>query len=310
MEPSQVADVVEGAYDRRVVTVEPLPGGETNELWTVATDKDRLVVRVSASDRTKERLRHEHDVLRALRRYLPFVVVPVTTAGGDTFLAVDDQLVSVFPFVEDASPMDPERVEHRRARAAAMGTLHRVTNTHRIGNRRKSPTPTWWGQWPRVRHAVLTRVAEFDLADDERAEIVALLDDEHAHVSAWIEERAECHDMASGLIHGDFNHRNVLMSGDIVAAVVDWDACRMEWYASEVAGLSPDVLDCYLEAGGISSACDPRGLQMLARFNNANEVLWVFNENGLSDEIDLRAGEILREVAERARLLQTDGWTG
>jgi Ser/Thr protein kinase RdoA (MazF antagonist) len=303
VEAATVGELVTRDFGRRVVSIEPLPGGETNELWTVTTEADQLVVRVSSRDRTSASLQYEHRVLRQLSPHLPFVVAPVPGIDGETVRVGDGQLVSVFAFIEGVTHMDPDRSEHRRARSVAMGRLHRVTHDHKIRTRRGEVTPRWWGQWPRVRQAMLARPDAFDLDASESDGIVALFDSEYRELTEWIAETERRGTMPTGLIHGDLNPRNVLMAGDEVVAVVDWDACRVEWYATEVSALQPDLLDTYVDAGGIADACDLDALDKLARHSNANEVLWVFEENGLSDDIDPRAGDILREVATGQRAL-------
>lgn len=81
---------------------------------------------------------------------------------------------------------------------------------------------------------------------------------------AWLERHVDRVDGPQAVVHGDFNFNNLLIDGDQVSAIVDWEflhaghpAVDLGWFhygAEGVAGWS-EFLDLYQQAGGF--AVDP-----------------------------------------------------
>jgi Ser/Thr protein kinase RdoA (MazF antagonist) len=297
-----------------------LGDGCLNELWRLDAGGDSFVLRRSRPSRSPDDLAYEHALLLAVAPELPWAVAPLPGAGHATVQVHAGRAFTLFPFVAGTAAA-PERADHREALARALGGLHRVTarlalprRPGRVGVADGTP----WPAWPLVRPRIASRTAP---------EVLAFFDAEQAALSAWVDDlRRTRPDLGVGAIHGDLNPRNVLADEaqrGTIAGVVDWDDCRTEWYAWEVAqaaatfcrrpdgspptavslrprlGLDPERLAAFLEAyrdvGGRLDAGDVRLLPEFMRLGTLNDVWWVLDDDE-PDGISADADWLLRDV--------------
>jgi Ser/Thr protein kinase RdoA (MazF antagonist) len=128
------AAVVERYGLASVVARRPLTGGYANDLYDVATDRGRFVVRVVRRPVDGAGLEWETCVAIALAAELPEVVAPLPALDGSTFFAHGHDAVLVLPFV-DGVPADRGDAARRAEAAALLARLHSAGRTLTLDRR-------------------------------------------------------------------------------------------------------------------------------------------------------------------------------
>jgi aminoglycoside phosphotransferase (APT) family kinase protein len=57
----------------------------------------------------------------------------------------------------------------------------------------------------------------------------------------WLHANVECLDELAVLTHGDYNLRNILLDGDHVSAILDWELCRVSHPAEDLSYIRPSL---------------------------------------------------------------------
>ena len=303
--PDEVVDAVRVCFGRVVTAPALLGEGLLNQSWRIESLDDRYVLRVSRPERVREQVAYEHALIRAVHPLVPVAVVPIAGRDGATVQQWHTHLLSLFPFVAgtSGSVITPDARSHQSARALAQ--IHRASVDLGFAQR-----PGWHAVdepprfvWPTVRtilerelHGVADLAALFAVIDGEMSELDAWLDDLH-HGDRSLLRAA---------VHGDFNPRNLRFHQQTLVGVIDWDHCRVDCVAWEVAqaAFGEPAIDPgayfrrYLEAGGPLTQDDAELLGGFARLGMLSEVQWTVTA------LDERAGQAapralstLREVA-------------
>ncbi|MEJ7653795.1 MAG: phosphotransferase, partial [Chloroflexia bacterium] len=139
------------------------------------------------------------------------------------------------------------------------------------------------------------------------AELFYVLDREVSELDEWLDDlHHHGRQLLRAPVHGDFNPRNLLFKHDNLVAVIDWDDCRLDPIAWEVAQVSfgePDsdprgFFRSYLEAGGPLTLDDFELLGGFARIGMLSEIQWtVTSLDGPAGHAAPRGLTTLREVA-------------
>jgi Ser/Thr protein kinase RdoA (MazF antagonist) len=214
----------------------------------------------------------EHRVTGALSERLPEVSAPLAARAGRTFVDVEGRVAWLVPFV-DGAPADAAREEHRLAAARALGRLHRAA----------VPVP------PRPRLEPLRRLAWPPLRVlPELEQWGAAIAREREWAISYVARIAGERRLPAGLTHGDYFPGNVLIAGDEVAAIVDWEEARPDWLSWDLANAAGSFCTCadeldrsacgrfvaaYRADGGTSPAGDDDLLVPLMRVRWILEVL-------------------------------------
>lgn len=197
--------------------VRPLTEGTNNTGYYVG---DEFVLRIHRNGITPS---YEHAVLRALSGLSFTVPVPVPT-GGETAVRGELHGRPVLASLSHRIPGEhPARGDTRRAEACgrALAELDRALG--RLDETELPQPPVWDGDLTNIHPCVpsIDRVI-----DGVSAEVR----DDVARILTGIAPRS---DLPRQIIHGDFATTNVLMAGDQVTAILDF----------ETAGLSHRALD-------------------------------------------------------------------
>jgi len=251
-----------------------LEGGYANDLLRVRDGGREWVVRVLLPAVDEPALAWEHAMLAQLARELPLVHAPVPAADGSTWFRVGDRHAWVMELV-DGVPADPARGPHRLAAAGALGRVHAAGARLELGERPNAPSlPDL--EWPPL-------VVPGEL-EEWRTEI----SEAREWAIAWVAQTAAARRPRMGLAHGDFFPGNVLLDGDVVTAVIDWEEARpdrLSWDLANAIGTfctAGDELDrgaargflaAYRAAGGTATPDEEDLLVPLARVKRILEVL-------------------------------------
>ncbi|MGH2559203.1 MAG: phosphotransferase enzyme family protein [Thermomicrobiales bacterium] len=280
--PDEVVSAARMPFERPVTDVHFLAAGLLNQSWRLDADDGVYVLRVSRLERSREQVAYEHAFTRELMKRVDVVVPPLKGRNGESIQQWRGWTLSLFPFIEgvSGSAIDAEVLVQQAA--AILARIHRASLDHvrfgrRPGFRSIDEHPRWI--WFTVK-PILTR----DLGGTEDFDALCrALDREIAELDRWLDGLdAARRPLSRATVHGDFNPRNLIFRDNRLVAVIDWDECRVEPVAWEVAqvGLgSPDIAPdafwrTYLDAGG---PLVPEGVELLggfARMGALSELRW------------------------------------
>lgn len=284
--PDEVIEATQQRFDQACSTVHFLAAGLLNQSWRVDTDHGSYVLRVSRSERSHDQITYEHAVTQELNKHVSAVVPPLPGRDGATIQRWRGRMLSLFPFVEgvDGSAITPDA--RIRQAANVLAHIHRASLEHlhlgqRPGFRQADAHPRW--VWTAVRPTLTRELAGTDGLDA----IVDTLDRETANLDAWLDGfHASKRPLTRATVHGDFNPRNLIFRDGLLVAVIDWDDCRIEPIAWEVAqaGFGAGDVDppafwrTYLDAGGPLTPPDSDLLGGFARMGALSELQWTVKD--------------------------------
>lgn len=299
----EVVDAVRMRFGRTVAAPRLLGDGLLNQSWRVDSPDGRYVLRVSRPERPREQVAYEHALLRALREHVAAVVAPLPDRDGETVQRWRGRVLSLFPYIE-GTPGTAIAPDVRSRQAATMlARIHRAGTGLGLGQR-----PGWRSvdEHPRLIWPAVRPVLERDLGGGaDLGELFAVFDREVSDLDAWLDAlHRSGRPLPRAPVHGDFNPRNLIFRRSNLVAVIDWDDCRLEpiaWEVAQVGFGAPDAdprafFRSYLDAGGPLRPDDFALLGGFARVGALSEVQWT-TVGGRADRAHPRAVATLREVA-------------
>lgn len=293
-------DVVDAAYRRFGVSATSatyLASGALNQSWRV----DDHVLRVSRPEQGSDQIAYEHGLVQGLAVLVDVVPAPVVGRDGATIQRYGGRLLSLFPHVAGSMGAQIDRADYVLPAAEVIGRIHAAGRQLSVGQR---PGCEPFAQRPRHPWQRVGPILRREL-DHDATELLTFVERAAASVDAWLDQLPGDR-VATGLIHGDFNDRNVLFSDDRLVAVIDWDGSRIDPFASDVCGLvlsgpSPErVWETYLGAGGPMSPSDLDLLPAFARLGTLSELQWAVDDGHATPT----AVPKLHEIAESLALLE------
>lgn len=232
----RAADVVAVAGARFGLTVgEPvlLAEGLWNQSWKLRAASGRFVLRVIRPDLPLEQVRYEHNLNARLRERVSEVVAAVPGSDGDSVQTWGDVLVVVFPFVDGTVAASLPAAVWEPWAATMLARLHRAGLDLGVGQR---PGALRVDQQPSLWSTVGPVLSEQLDATPETVGLLHGLDAEAAALDQWVQETAGAGRLgAVGVVHGDYNPRNLLTDTRGVVAVLDWETVQLDVLAAEVA---------------------------------------------------------------------------
>lgn len=277
--------------DARLLSVEPLSGGFVNEVSRVETDAGTFVLRRRVPETTAEAVGWEYSLQASVAARVPEVVTPLATSDGATLIEDEGRVVSLTPFVEGR---EMDRLDSGDCLAAgrALGRLHAgLSEVRGMGARPGYPALVeadwrenrWWSRRAMDLKEMGGRVnlPIFEQAMEEVPEALLALDGDA---------------LPRIPIHGDYYEGNLLIGEDgEVVAILDWDECRSDWRAWDVAnalwsfcrnesdtgldkGLAAALLDAYEPECGALLAGERAAMGLLIRASRLWEAMWGLGE--------------------------------
>lgn len=306
LRPDEVAAAVHRRYGLAAESVTLLADGLLNQSWRVDGPGGALVVRVSRAERTREQVGYEHEFLRRLRGRFDFIVPALSGVDGETVQTFRGRTLSAFPFIAGTPGTAVDAGLLGRNAAEILARLHRASLDglglpQRPGLRCVDEHPRW------IWHAIRPVLAAAHVGS---AELFAVFDRQVADLDAWLDDLlGSGRPLPRASIHGDLNPRNLLLGDDgRIRAVIDWDECRVDLLAWEVAQVgfgSPDLpvaefWERYLAAGGPLPADDLYLLGGFARIGALSELRYAVDDGKPGRRVE----PLLRTVADGLTWLQ------
>jgi Ser/Thr protein kinase RdoA (MazF antagonist) len=236
---------------RRAVTLE---GGERNRVLRLDCEQGVFVLRVSPSGVPADSIAYEHALMRFIHGHLPEVPCPIAGRDGSTWFVDRGRLATLFPFMRGRMA-DRESARVRREAARVLARIHDAAMQYPDRSLRPGypslrdldweKNRTW--SWPAVRD-FLSQGARGPggAMSDEPPEVTAAykreiaerflqIERERETMPVWVAEVAGSgRALHFAPIHGDYYRRNLLVEGDAITAILDWDECQPEWLALEL----------------------------------------------------------------------------
>jgi Ser/Thr protein kinase RdoA (MazF antagonist) len=213
----------------KVESIVPLPGGSSaSPKFVIQSDRGTFVLKCRARHAgDAERIAFSHALMQATAAQGVPVAMPVPTRERQGFERIDGRAWELFPYIEgERWSRHPGQA---RAGGEALGCMHAA-----------GLDLVWHGHVQAASHhgnlqvlAALGRVPGAVERVEPEADLSALaaacerLAEAYTEASAAVEEVGYAQ-LDSQVVHGDFHPGNVIFHGERVAAVIDFDAARLE----------------------------------------------------------------------------------
>lgn len=205
---------------------EPTAAGVNNRSWLVTTASGRFVLKSYRDVTDPERLAFEHALLSALDTAgLPFAVpTPVSASSGDTLAPLGDERWALFRRISARAAERDSESDARRA-GEALAVLHLALTSVELDP--AISVPETFGDPAAVHSAVPDPVDAID----------RLLNPDIATVAerAMADWRQQTAGWPTQVIHTDYYPANVLVAGDAVSGILDFEYAGRGHRAMDVA---------------------------------------------------------------------------
>jgi homoserine kinase type II len=212
LDKHELAEIVEDHGLVRLIAATGIASGSVNTNYLLETARGKHLLRI---DEVKGELevKRELDLLLFLRKHGFPCPQPVADRTGRHYRESDGKCLSVYRYY-DGRVVRPERLT-----AAQLESVGRVlADLHTVGKSYKKGIDNRFS---------FERVADIYAEVRQRLpsyfkRIVRTLDDEAEYLQNYLENK-----LPKGVIHGDLFHDNLILKGDRVVAVLDFEAaCR------------------------------------------------------------------------------------
>ena len=233
--------------------------------WRITTDTGDYMVRQRLLSGDPGELEFEHCLAAWLDARGFHVPVPVPMHDGQTWSAVDGELLAIHHFLPGLHFVEGNAVQARNA-GAALATFHKLTGDFPGGKARRPPEHF---------RSLERNIAVVVEAYGDREEVRSLVAD-----CRELDAQLPC-SLPHALLHNDFHPGNVLFTRDEFAAVLELDFCFWGPRLSDIAQA--------LLAFAFSFDEKP-GEMAIAKFSTQCARSWL---DGYSDHFPLEATELL-----------------
>ena len=150
------------------------------------------------------------------------MLAPIRAPDGSTFIARNEHVVSIFPYV-DGAQIDRADETVRARLPEVLGRMHKRASAWPVAEQRPEQpsfreldwySNLWW---------------DWSLLDP-----TPVLERAFAETRDWV---ANAPRLARSAVHGDFHPGNVLARDGDVVAIIDWSFARLDWTAVDLAGM-------------------------------------------------------------------------
>jgi Ser/Thr protein kinase RdoA (MazF antagonist) len=233
--PAAVRATVEGQYGLRLLERASSVDGEESRGWRVGSDAGDVLVQLAPGWRSTSELRWGHRLLRFAANSIAEVALPLGTISGETVVTIAGRPMTVFPFISGMQPDDQNDALFADA-ARLLARLHATLAAWRGGDRPSLSEDSPWRRTPAVEPS--------ELADPD--------------LDGWYEDLFHRNPppLERGIIHGDFYPRNLIVRGERIVCVIDWNESRIDFLARSSGGRYGSSLGPL--TGRASTAIEPR----------------------------------------------------
>lgn len=216
-----------------------LSQGLMNRNWRLESEQGTFVLKEFHDASMRDARRNLEAVTQLHTSGIP-VPLPVRSSSGDLVVAAGSQEYCLFPWVHgEHRPGTELSLSESRYLGASIGRLHRAMNANcRLPEAERPKTTV---VTPEAAAAAADRfveiIADKPAQDDFDRAAVLLLSRRVELIGRYGDHRpgTTLPEGPYGWTHGDLQYRNLLWSGERLAAFLDWDRVRVRPFAEEVA---------------------------------------------------------------------------
>jgi homoserine kinase type II len=211
----------------------PISQGVNNLTQIVETPAGSYILRSYRADRSLEQIRYELSVLKSLReRPLPFQVpVPIPTVTGELFAVLAGTVVSLVTRLPGSPPPNTD-LEQNYAAGMALAELVEALRELQVEiTPQVAPFPPSgdFEAWSGIPIAPADLLGALPIAPDEREQVIAILEETQASALALYRT------LPQQIIHRDYDQSNILMEGNSVTGILDFEFCGPDLHALDLA---------------------------------------------------------------------------
>jgi Ser/Thr protein kinase RdoA (MazF antagonist) len=204
-------------------SIRPITHGENNLTQVIDTSAGSYILRAYRSDRSLEQIRYELSVLSNLQeKSLPFrVPTPIPTVTGELFAASSGSIVTLSPWLS-GSLLQDGNLEQAYAAGQALAELGKALTDIQVEvTPEVTPFPhsgdfQAWAGSPIDPAYVL---GQLPITKELQRRTLALLEETQASAPALYQS------LPQQIIHRDYDQSNILMEGNTVTGVLDFEFC-------------------------------------------------------------------------------------
>jgi len=204
-------------------SVRSITQGVNNLTQVIETPQGSYILRSYRRDRSLERIRYELGVLKSLQeRNLPFQVpVPIPTVTGELFAVLAEAVVSLSPRLSGSPPLNDNLKQAYAAGQALAELVKALVDIQVEGTAQVVPFPPSgdFETWAGIAIVPASIIQELPIPKEEQEQIITLLEETQASAPSLYQS------LPQQIIHRDYDQSNILMEGNSVTGVLDFEFC-------------------------------------------------------------------------------------
>ena len=201
----------------------PIAQGVNNQTQVVETPTGRFILRAYGSDRSLEHIRYELEVLRVLQgKILPFQVPsPVPTANSEPFAILDGTVTTLTRWLSGSIPSGDNLQQALTAGQSLAELVDVLADIQMNTSSQISPFPPSgdFDGWAGVPIDPVQTIKDLPLTKEDKKRILTLLEETQAVTIPLYQT------LPQQIIHRDYDQSNILMNGNSVTGVLDFEFC-------------------------------------------------------------------------------------
>ena len=204
-------------------SIRPITQGINNLTHLVNTSTGNYILRTYPSDRSLDSIRYELNVLGILQqKHLPFQIpVPIPTVTGALFAVLSGKITTMSPRLPGSVPQN-DNLEQAYAAGQTLAELVKALADIQVETTLKTapfpPSKDFEG-WAGIPVDTANLIQKVSLTRAEQKQTFELLDNTQAFTPSLYQT------LPQQIIHRDYDQSNILMEGNSVTGVLDFEFC-------------------------------------------------------------------------------------
>jgi homoserine kinase type II len=214
-------------------SVRTIAQGINNLTQVLETSSGTYILRTYDSDRSAEHIKYEISVLRALQaKDLSFrVPAPILTVTGEPFVLSAEEIITLSPWLPGLPPQG-DNLEQAYAAGQALAELGKALTEIEVEITAQAvpfPPQGDFEAWAGISIDPRELIPTLPVSKSEQKQILGLLEKAQGFVSSLYQT------LPQQIIHRDYDQSNILMEGNVVSGILDFEFCGPDLRVLDVA---------------------------------------------------------------------------